>query len=297
MPIPSNRLRDIEQYFYAQLADLYADGELRSMWRLLVEGFLDWTTVQYLLHRDEPINQSDLLRFYWAVEDLKRRKPIQYIIGYTQFAGCRIEVNHHVLIPRPETEEIVEQITVACHDLGRVMDLCTGSGCIAIALAKRYEGAEVWGIDVDDQALQVAQRNAEENEVEVRWMQADLLQHTAKLPEGEFDLVVSNPPYITPSEREAMEDNVLLYEPELALFVPNEDPLLFYRVIANRCRSLLSQRGILVFEINELYGKQTLEMLSELNYRAELREDFRGRPRSVWAQYQSGKWGRRSITP
>lgn len=271
----------------AELASLYPETEVRQFARMLFEAFVGWNTTQYLLHRDETINQSDLLKFHWAVEDLKKFRPIQHIIGYTDFCDCRIEVNEHVLIPRPETEEITNKIILSQPGAPKcILDICTGSGCIAVALAKHYPTAEVHAADISPDALSMAKRNAEQNNVAVSFHQCDVLKEN-DWRASDFDLIVSNPPYIRKSESSEMQPNVLDYEPHLALFVEDNDPLIFYRRIGEIALEALSPDGRLVLEINETLGNETCSMLESQGFKTELQQDFRGKDRMVTATRQS----------
>ena len=289
MHIPSNRVRDIERYIRTELDELYPEGELRMFTQMLFEAYLGWSTAQLLLHRDDTINQSDLLKFHWAVEDLKQYRPIQHIIGYTDFCDCRIAVSPDVLIPRPETEEIVLKATELLNDSGanvqegNFLDLCTGSGCIAIALAKQFPKAKVYAVDISAKALDLAQKNAERNHVAVEFVQSDILQETFALPCPTFDLIISNPPYIQEKERCDMERNVLEYEPSLALFVPDKDPLKFYRAIGLYALQHLTCKGLLILEINEHLGSATCQLLQDIGFVTQLLQDFRGKDRSIIA--------------
>lgn len=289
MHIPSNRVRDIERYIRTELDELYPEGELRMFTQMLFEAYLGWSTAQLLLHRDDTINQSDLLKFHWAVEDLKQYRPIQHIIGYTDFCDCRIAVSPDVLIPRPETEEIVLRATELLNDSGanvqegNFLDLCTGSGCIAIALAKQFPKAKVYAVDISTKALDLAQKNAERNHVAVEFVQSDILQETIALPCPTFDLIISNPPYIQEKERCNMERNVLEYEPSLALFVPDKDPLKFYRAIGLYALQHLTCKGLLILEINEHLGSATCQLLQGIGFVTQLLQDFRGKDRSIIA--------------
>jgi release factor glutamine methyltransferase len=289
MHIPSNRVRDIERYIRTELDELYPEGELRMFTQMLFEAYMGWSTAQLLLHRDDTINQSDLLKFHWAVEDLKQYRPIQHIIGYTDFCDCRIAVSPDVLIPRPETEEIVLRATELLNDSGAnvqegiFLDLCTGSGCIAIALAKQFPKAKVYAVDISTKALDLAQKNAERNHVAVEFVQSDILQETIALPCPTFDLIISNPPYIQEKERCNMERNVLEYEPSLALFVPDKDPLKFYRAIGLYALQHLTYKGLLILEINEHLGSATCQLLQSIGLVTQLQQDFRGKDRSIIA--------------
>lgn len=279
----SNRVRDVERQFLTALSDIYPEGEIRQMTRMLFEAYLGWNTTTLLLNRESTINQSDLLKFHWAIEDLKKQRPIQHIIGYTDFCDCRINVSEHTLIPRPETEEIVQWIASNIVSPTRVVDLCTGSGCIAIALKKQFPQAMVSAVDVSEEALKVARENASQNVVEVEFCQADILAENGWQIPKDTSLIVSNPPYIKQSESVIMSRNVLDYEPHLALFVSDSDPLLFYRRIARMAKEALAEGGKLVLEINENLGRETQSMLAEEGYDSHLHQDFRGKDRMVEA--------------
>ena len=302
----SNRVRDILRLFHEELDALYGNGEVAVFLDMLFEGFLGWDKVRLLTSKEQTIDQSDLLRFHWALEDLKQHRPIQHIVGYTDFCGCKIKVTPDVLIPRPETEEIVNWI-ISNFNVQRStfnsLDLCTGSGCIAIALKKAFPEAEVTAVDLSPAALAVARQNAEENGTAITFLQADLLTSTLNFPAcfaglehrriknnsseklSTFNLIVSNPPYVRDSERAQMSHNVLDYEPSLALFVPDDDPLRFYRAIAALARKFLAPDGRLVLEINEALADETCRLLGLQGFTATVYTDFRGRKRMIGAQF------------
>lgn len=282
----SNKVRDIERCCLHLLEGLYPSDEARQLVWMLFEAFLGWDVAQCLLHRDDTVNLSDLLKFHWAVEDLKRHRPIQYVLGCVPFCDCRIAVHEGVLIPRPETEEIVGKVVADLSDTlsnGRVLDCCTGSGCIAVALAKQWSGAEVYGVDISPEALRLARHNAAANGVSVHFRMYDVLLHTG-WDAPTFDLIVSNPPYVLDSQRASMRRNVLDFEPHEALFVPDDDPLLFYRAIAAFALCHLAPRGTLVFEINETLASETSALLQSLGFATSLSLDFRGRQRCLVAR-------------
>ena len=288
MHIPSNRVRDIERYYLNELRGLYPEGELRMFVYMLFEAFLGWDKTHFLLHRDDTINQSDLLRFHWAAEDLQHYRPIQHIIGHTHFCGLRIDVSPEVLIPRPETEEIVTRL-LQTPDFApaTVLDLCTGSGCIAIALKHHFPTAEVTAIDLSPAALAVAQKNARQNNADIDFKQIDLLdpKQLSSLTNS-YDLIISNPPYVMERERATMQRNVLEYDPSIALFVPDSDPLLFYRAIGQFAASHLNPSGLLVVEINQDLSDESALLLHESGFSTCLNHDFRGNPRSLVATLQ-----------
>ena len=265
MRIPSNRVRDIERYLMTELGGLYPEGELRMFVRLLFEAFLGWDTPQLLLHREDTVNQSDLLRFHWAVEDLRRFRPIQHIAGYTHFCDCRIEVSPDVLIPRPETEEIVQQairrLEGTLREEANLLDLCTGSGCIAISLALALRFSQVHAVDNSVAALAVARANARALKARVGFMMADVLLPC--LEAESCDVLVSNPPYVCESERAQMEPHVLQYEPAEALFVPDADPLRFYRALAMHATTALAPGGRVYVEVNRRFADEVARLFQQ----------------------------------
>ena len=288
----SNRVRDILSLFHEELDGMYGSGEVGVFLDMLFEAFLGWDKVRLLTSREQTIDQSDLLRFHWALEDLKQSRPIQHIIGYTDFCGCRIEVSPDVLIPRPETEEMVEWVVASGQwsvgsdqwsvVSGQILDLCTGSGCIAIALKKAFPAAEVVGVDISSAALEIARENAKNNGVEVNFVEGDVLDGLNGV-NGSYGLIVSNPPYVRESERGQMQRNVLDYDPALALFVPDDDPLRFYRAIATIAKDHLAESGQVVVEINEALADETCAVFKAQGFTSRVHEDFRGKARWISA--------------
>lgn len=292
----SNKVRDVERYYHAMLDQQYGEREVAAMLRCLFEAFQGWDNTQYLLHRSDTVNQSVLLKLHHAAEELRYWRPVQYIVGYSYFAGCRIQVDERVLVPRPETEEMVQGIVdgsltgsalCATGKPPRIIDLCTGSGCIAVALAKACADATVVGVDLSNDCLAVARANAANNGVDVLFERHDVLRHeelATSMMGGGFDLIVSNPPYVCDSERTAMSRNVTDHEPAAALFVPDADPLCFYRAVAGFGLQRLSPDGLIVVEINENLPQPTLELFKEYGYTASLHSDFRDKPRFIVAR-------------
>ncbi len=281
----SNRVCDIIALFHEELDEMYGAGEVRAFAEMLCEAFLGWDRVRLLTSKEQTIDQSDMLRFHWALEDLKKSRPIQHIIGYTDFCGCRIAVGPEVLIPRPETAEIVEW-TIA--NVGKaplhILDLCTGSGCIAIALKKAFPQAFVAGVDISSEALALARENGKNNGVDVRFVEGDVLNYDGEAEA--YDLIVSNPPYVKESEKALMQRNVIDYDPSLALFVPDDDALRFYRSIAAIAKRSLREEGLLVVEINEALAEETTLALEGQGFCSEIHIDFRGRQRWISATKQ-----------
>lgn len=281
----SNRVRDILALYHEELDGMYGSGEVSAFGEMLFEAFLGWDRVRLLTSREQTVDQSDLLRFHWALEDLKRHRPIQHIIGHVDFCGCRIAVSPDVLIPRHETEEMVQWIIstlIIHHSSFNILDLCTGSGCIAIALKKAFPAAEVTAVDVSSKALAMARQNAENNGAEVHFVEGNVLDGVNGF-NGSYGLIVSNPPYVMEKERSQMQPNVLDYDPALALFVPDDDPLRFYHAIASIAQQHLATEGVLVVEINESLAEETCALLRDNGLYPTLHIDFRGKARWISA--------------
>ena len=267
------------------LRENYPDTEALALAKMLLVEVFGFSTLELYGGKDKEISGKHRDVLDEMIRRLKKNEPIQYIIGIETFGGLTFEVNQNVLIPRPETRELVEWIAEDCQleDPCKILDIGTGSGCIAISLAKLLRQAEVEAWDVSEGALQVARRNAERNQVDVLFRKMDVL---GDVPEGMlYDVIVSNPPYIAEKEKSQMEHNVLDWEPSIALFVPDEDPLLFYRRIAQLGGSMLKKGGSLYYEINQAYGQETMEMLASMGYQSiELRKDAWGNDRMVKAK-------------
>ena len=275
---------DILRYISQQIEHLYQEQERMHIARMVAASLSGEAETKYLIERKEVV---DIPLLEQAVEELAKGRPVQYVIGHQEFCGLNIEVKEGVLIPRPETEELVEWATQRAKRFNRprILDVCTGSGCIALALAHKIKGADVTAVDISEEALAIARQNGEKLQLEVDFLQDDALAHLPKIAGQEFDIVVSNPPYIPSSERQAMHTNVVNYEPEIALFVDDNDPLVFYREIARTAKKLLSERGYLLFEVHETLATQTAEMLRcEGYYNIELRNDCFDKPRMICCQ-------------
>ncbi|MDR2804503.1 MAG: peptide chain release factor N(5)-glutamine methyltransferase [Dysgonamonadaceae bacterium] len=282
------------QYMREQLQGCYPDAEIRSLYYRILESVCRADRQTLLRDKDKQLSGNDRMQIRKITEELKNFRPLQYVLGETEFYGLPFRVNEAVLIPRPETEELVEQVLKkdgrrATGDGYRALDIGTGSGCIAITLAKYLPAAEVYALDISEKALAVAAQNAYLNKVNVRFFRHDILS-SAPLPFSSFDTIVSNPPYITPSEQPAMSPNVLAYEPHEALFAPEEQPLLFYERIADAGRELLKPDGRIFFEINARFGTAAVEMLRKKNYRdVEVLRDMAGKERIVTGKFPLSK--------
>ena len=265
-------------YIISQLRGYYADEELRELAYWIVEECTGLTRTEILIGCKDTKKNVFKQDLEIILQKLRANEPIQYVFGHTEWLGLDLSVTGATLIPRPETAELVDWI-LGCVDTSqslRVLDIGTGSGCIAIALKKHAPLWHVTGVDVSTEALEVAEANARKNEVAVNWLQADVLTDNA-IAKERWDVIVSNPPYICEKERVDMEARVLDYEPATALFVPDDDPLLFYRRIAS-----LKVASMVFFEINEAYGEQVCAMLRAMGYTdVELKMDMYGKPRMV----------------
>ncbi len=249
------------------LAGYYPDAEASALAKMLLVEVLHFSTLELFGGKDKEVFKKDLDVLYEMSRRLQNREPIQYIIGRETFCGMPFVVNRHVLIPRPETQDLVEWIAEEDQQTNpcRLLDMGTGSGCIAISLAKKLPHVQVEAWDISGEALQVARQNALNNQVKVDFHQQDILSASPGM--AEWNVIVSNPPYITNKEKAEMESNVLDWEPHTALFVPDHDPLLFYRKIAQLGMSMLVNGGALYFEINRAYGAEIIAMLQALGYK------------------------------
>jgi release factor glutamine methyltransferase len=264
---------------------MYPLPECKSMARLYFETKLGFKASDFLLRSDYLLTDNEQDDFDKALDRLSQGEPIQYVLGKAWFMDLLFDVAPGVLIPRPETEELVHWVTSdMTNPKGRLLDIGTGSGCIAVSLANLLPETAVSAWDVSEAALAIASANALRNNCSVRFDLVDVLAHRPKMDDLRFDAIVSNPPYVTESEKGAMHTNVLAFEPHLALFVDDADPLLFYRTIAKLGPSMLERNGCLYFEINEHFGPQTVEMLASVGYvDIELRDDINGKHRMVKA--------------
>ena len=272
----------IIQLYRQDLSPLYPKGEVESFIALAFEDVLEYSRVDLIMKADEEIPFQYMERFFGILESLRKYQPIQYILGRTVFYGLPIQVNSHVLIPRPETEELVHWILKDTWKEGiTVLDLGTGSGCIALALKDHLKKAVVQGADVSIEALNVAKQNAVANSLAVDFFQFDIISQES-LGFMKYDLMVSNPPYVRMSEKEWMEKNVLNHEPHPAIFVDEEEPLIFYRKIVDLAEGHLKKHGKLFFEINEAYGPHVVQLLEDRGYKdVILKKDYNGKDRMV----------------
>ena len=277
-------MRQITIKIRERLAGQYTTGEIDAFIRIIATDLLQIDNTTLFLRDDVTLTTEKAQLLDTAIERLLDNEPIQYITGSTEFCDSIIGVNPSVLIPRPETGELVRWIAQENSNAKcRILDIGTGSGCIAIALAKQLPQSDVSAWDISAKALATAANNSKNNATEIKFEQHDILAYPPQSSDT-FDIIVSNPPYIKEIEKEQMESNVLQWEPSLALFVPDNDPLLFYRTIAEKAKQMLTTGGKLYFEINREHGTEVCEMLSQLGYKGiELRKDFADNDRMVRA--------------
>lgn len=277
-------LKTLRNNFIKTLIDYYAETEIVSFFNLLSADILKMQRIDIAQNLYAVISGKKQEKFQNAVNKLKNYIPIQYIIGNTEFYNLTLKVNAATLIPRPETEELVAWIINDQNNKQNIsiLDVGTGSGCIAIALAKNLPEAKVFALDVSEKALRIARQNAVDNGVTIEFIEADIFD--VDLGNLQFDVIVSNPPYVRELEKETMSPNVLNHEPHLALFVKDDDPLLFYRSIVEVANNTLKSKGFLYFEINEFLGNLTLQLVQKLNYcNIELKKDLFMKDRMIKA--------------
>lgn len=282
------RIKQYRTQFIKELSPFYDAYEAESFFYLILEDKHKLRQIDLALNHELTFSESDFVVWNSLLKELKKEIPIQYLLGKTHFYGLDFEVNENVLIPRPETEELVEWIINENSKVDRtkkikILDIGTGSGCIAISLAKNIPNAEVYAIDVSRKAIETAKRNAANNKVEVNFILQNILE-TEEL-KCNFDIIVSNPPYVRNLEKEEIKKNVLDYEPHLALFVEDNDALIFYRKIAELAQKNLLENGQLYFEINQYLGKETKDLLEEMNFKnIELRKDIYDNDRMIFGK-------------
>ncbi|MDO9612903.1 MAG: peptide chain release factor N(5)-glutamine methyltransferase [Bacteroidota bacterium] len=269
-----------------ELAGTFPKGEIESLIFLIFEKIKGYSRTQFLLAKDDELSEVELDEIEKIVVRLKNNEPIQYILGETEFYGLPFYSVPGVLIPRPETEELVQWI-IQENQLSAptILDIGTGTGCIAISLSKNIENTTVLACDISPVCIETARRNADLNSAQISVFEYDILTGAPEVSFPELDVIVSNPPYIRETEKLLMEKNVLDFEPELALFIPDESPLLFYERIADFALSNLKNRGQLYFEINEVFGNECREMLRQKGFSdIELKKDINGKDRMIRAK-------------
>lgn len=285
MKVSGNKIADVIHFYHQHLNGIYDKEEIDELAFLAFEKVLGYTKSEFLQRKEEHLNQSDLIIVYDIGKALQTHKPIQYILSEAWFYDLKFFVNEHVLIPRQETEELADLVI---NELKRVqgytvnvLDIGTGSGCIPVSIKKNIPSVNMYAVDVSADALEVAKKNAEIHETQIDFRQVDMLS-AADIDNIKFDYIISNPPYITKNESNTMAQNVLDFEPHLALFVEDNDPLLFYRRIADFALKNLNESGQLFFEINQKYGTAVKKLLEEKGFDSvEIYKDINGNERIV----------------
>lgn len=285
--------KEIHTQFHLKLDAEYGKIEVDAMFFILSEHFLNKKRIDLNLNPYDVLKGEEPLFFLNALNRLQKNEPVQYIIGTTHFYGLSFKVNRHTLIPRPETEELVSLVVESLkqHDYNsekiNILDIGTGTGCIAISIAKLINNAQVYAMDISNEALKMAQENAGLNTVEVSFLEADILKETdwnLYFKNLKFDVIISNPPYVRHLEKVEMKPNVLNFEPDAALFVPDEDPLVFYKAIAKFAAIYMKPNGLLFFEINQYLAQETKKMLEMHNFESiEIYKDLSGNDRMIKA--------------
>lgn len=258
-----NTVAEILKYFKAKLSPAYPENEVNNITQILFEHYLGWDKMELRRRENESLSESELLLFHKALKRLAKHEPVQHITENTEFYGLQFKVSGDVLIPRPETEELVDLIIKESKGEETILDIGTGTGCIPISIKYNLPTSKLIALDVSEEALMIAKLNAKLSNVEVEFINSNilLLDSLREINENTIDVIVSNPPYITHSEKELMNKNVLSYEPHLALFIDDSEPLLFYRKISELAYKKLKKGGRLYFEINESFGEPTAKLL------------------------------------
>ncbi len=276
--------KETKIYIRKELSDFYNENEIRSFTKLIFEDIFNISFVNLLANEKKRINKNQVKLLKKTTLRLKKFEPIQYIIGQSEFYGLKFIVNKNVLIPRPETEELVDLIINENNKKSnlQILDVGTGSGCIAVSLSKNLKTSNIYAIDIDLKALNIASKNSKLNNTKISVFQTDILSAKNNFTSEKFDIIVSNPPYVTHSEKKYMEQNVLKYEPELALFVNDNSPIIFYIAIAKFAKKNLTKNGKLYFEINEQFGKEIVKMLISEDFSdVQILKDIYGKNRII----------------
>ncbi len=285
MEVKSNKIGDIRSFYKHKLFKVYNEREADTFLFMLLDEFCGLTKAEILLDKERLVNESQLLKVHFGVRDLLNHKPIQYILGKAEFYGLSFIVNPDVLIPRPETEELVDWIIKENLDREEIsiIEIGTGSGCIAITLKKNIPDVAVDAVDLSSGALSVAKKNTVENNVEINFKQLDILDSKSLTSLKNYDIIVSNPPYVRNLEKKAMKKNVLDFEPKNALFVDDNDPLLFYISIAELAKLNLKDGGRIYCEINQYLAKETAQIFTDAGFKTIIKTDLNGNDRMLKA--------------
>jgi len=282
MGVNIQTIKDIRFYLAKELEEIYHETEISALANIIIKTVIGTSKLHQLYMTDKPVTRGQVKRVIDICKELKTGKPIQYILGETNFYDCIIRVNNATLIPRSETEELVELIIRENDGFhGNIIDIGTGSGCIAIALAANLAGAVITGIDISDEAIRIAQENALLNNVAVSFVKNDIFNFDYEIV-SKAEIIVSNPPYVRNSEKQFISKNVLDFEPHMALFVTDSDPLEYYHAILKLADKILVPAGRLYFEINEAMGKSMVQLLESSGYsKVKITADINGKERII----------------
>ena len=273
------------QYIRKELSTVCSPEETEGIVRLIFKHLKNYSLTDLVLKQTESLSPQEKETVFEITKRLKKSEPIQYILGQTEFFGLNFKVNPDVLIPRPETEELISWILESGQNFHQILDIGTGSGCIAISLKNRLKNSSVHACDISQEALNTARENARINNLHIELFQADILKNNDLRLPVKPDLIVSNPPYVRESEKKWMADNVTRFEPGLALYVSDEQPLVYYEAIADFANRSGSRGGWLYLEINESFGTETAELLSSKGFKqVEIRKDLQGKDRMIRAR-------------
>ena len=290
-------LKYLANSFKTTLDSIYDEDEAHAIFLMAIEEVLQYSKGDYLLKKEEVLSEANSVKLEHILTELSTGRPVQYVLGKSHFYGLTFKVNESVLIPRPETEELVEWIVSVCNmqfaadqQTLSILDIGTGSGCIAIALKKHLPTAQIAALDIAEDSLALAQENALFSHVDVAFIHDDILNPQLSTLQLKPTIIVSNPPYIKEDEKEAMHHNVLVHEPHRALFVSNEDPLIFYNAISDFALKNLAVNGLLFFEINEYLGKETVDLLNHKGFKnIQLKKDMQGKDRMICCTRPEGE--------
>jgi release factor glutamine methyltransferase len=287
MRIAGNKLKHVADFFHSELATTFERGEIDAMMGAAIQKFVGVSRSEIHAHYNDNLNQSDLLKLYDCAKALKKNVPLQYILREAWFYDLKFYVDPHVLIPRPETEELVELVIKDNKKAHSFFDIGTGSGCIPVTVKKNIPEAEVFACDISERALKIAKKNADSNQVVIGLLELDILNvsNLENKTGGPFDVIISNPPYIQLSEKEHLSKHVAEHEPDIALFVNNDDPIIFYKKIIDLCQTGLNSHGRLYFELNPLTADLVKDYanLSGIFEKVDILKDMSGNTRFLRA--------------
>ncbi|HMK24862.1 MAG TPA: peptide chain release factor N(5)-glutamine methyltransferase [Chitinophagaceae bacterium] len=279
-------VQEATYYVLKQLRGIYEDGEASSITDWIMEKITGSKKTERMLYKNAALTHDEEIQLQNYTERLTQHEPVQYVLNESWFCGLKFYVDKNVLIPRPETEELVEWIITNCKfpvDELKILDIGSGSGCIPVSLKRRLKKAEVWGCDISAEALAIAKKNAMALGTDVNFIQLDFLDTKQQSQLPSFDIIVSNPPYVPEKDKDTMRSNVLQYEPATALFVPDNDPLIFYKAIAEFGKEQLTGSGSIYCEIHEAAGEEVARLFSSYGYTTELKKDMQQKDRMIKA--------------